>query len=299
MVVLLRVGWHYLKENPMSSPIHLVRRFPISAFAVLACLFGWAVYAVAALGLGNNPENTPLGPALAALVVTSCQGRAALRAWGRSLRSWAASPWLYLLAVGAPIFLHVSIVLANHLLGAPLPTGAQLGAWPEVPVTFLAMLVLVGLGEEAGWTAFAAPILLRRFGLFGAFAVLAPLRILWHLPLVITGHMPLAIAVLANAGFQLIVLLMLQHPRGSWTLAAVWHATVNAFGGAFFFTMVTGTDRDHLDLLLGFVYALAGALALLAYLVTGRGQDLNGEELTMNLPDNAPATPTATTVSPR
>lgn len=282
----------------MSSPVQLVRRYPISAFALLACLFGWSVYGLAAVGLGTNPENTPLGPALAALVVTSCQGRAALRGWGRSLRSWAASPKLYLLAVGAPIVLHVSIVFVNHLLGAPLPTGAQLGAWPDVPVTFLAMLVLVGLGEEAGWTAFAAPILLRRFGLLGAFAVLAPLRILWHMPLVITGDMPLVVAILGNAGFQLIVLLMMRHRRGSWTLAAVWHATLNAFGGAFFFSMVTGPDRDRLDLLLGLVYALAGALALLAYVVTGRSHNEDAE-LPTDLPDTAPTSAPATTTSPR
>jgi membrane protease YdiL (CAAX protease family) len=265
---------------------------------LLACLFGWSVYGLAAVGLGTNPENIPLGPALAALVVTSCQGRAALRGWGRSLRNWAASPWLYLLAVVAPLLLDVSIVLVNHLLGAPLPTGAQLGAWPEVPVTFLAMLVLVGLGEEAGWTAFAAPILLRRFGLLGAFAVLAPLRILWHMPLVITGHMPLSIAVLANAGFQIIALLMLQHRRGSWTLAAVWHASVNAFGATFFFSMVTGPDRDRLDLLLGLVYALAGALALLAHLIAGRRHNEEAEPTT-GLPEMAPTSATATASSSR
>jgi hypothetical protein len=257
----------------MSTPTQLVRRYPISAFALLACLFGWLVYGLAALGIGTNPENMPLGPAMAALVVTSCQGREALSAWGRSLRRWVASPWLYLLAVGAPVFLHVSIVLVNHLLGAPLPSAAQLGEWPEVPVTFLAMLILVGLGEEAGWTAFAAPILLRRFGLIGAFGVLAPLRILWHVPLMITGEMPLVVGILGNAGFQLIVLQMLRHHRGAWTLAAVWHATLNAFGGAFFFSMVTGADRDRLDLLLGLVYALAGAVTLLPYLRGGRGQN--------------------------
>ncbi len=254
----------------MSTPIALIRRYPISAFAVLACLFGWLPYILVVLGFGTNPENVPLGPAMAALVVTSCQGREALFAWGRSLRRWSASPWLYLLAVAAPIALHVSIVLANHLLGAPLPTSVQLGDWPEVPVTLLAMLVLVGLGEEAGWTAFAAPVLLRRFGLLGAFGLLAPLRILWHLPLVLTGNMPIIVAVLGNAGFQLIVLQMMRHRRGSWTLAAVWHATLNAFGGAFFFSMVTGPDLDRLNILLALVYALAGVAAVIPYLLSGR-----------------------------
>ena len=246
----------------MYALVHLVRRYPLTAFAVLACVFGWLVYGLAAVGLGTNPENMPLGPAIAALVVTSCQGGGALRAWGRSLRRWAASPWLYILAVGAPIVLHVSIVLVNHLLGAPLPTDTQLGAWPEVPVTFLAMLVLVGLGEEAGWTAFAAPVMLRRHGLLGAFAILAPLRILWHVPLMITGDMPLVVGILGNAGFQLVVLQLMRRSGGAWSLAAVWHATLNAFGGAFFFSMVTGPDRDRLDLLLALVYALVGLATL-------------------------------------
>ena len=246
----------------MTTPAQLVRRHPISAFALLACIFGWLPYELAAVGLASNPENLPLGPVAAALVVTSCQGRAALFAWGRSLRRWAASPWLYALAVGAPALLQVAIVLVNHQLGAPLPTAAQLGDWPEVPVTFLAMLVLVGLGEEAGWTAFAAPVLLRRFGFLGAFGVLASFRIFWHLPLMLTGDMPPVVGILGNAGFQLVVLLLVAHRRGSWTLAAVWHSVLNAFGNAFFFSMVVGADRDRLNVLLGLEYALVAVVAL-------------------------------------
>jgi membrane protease YdiL (CAAX protease family) len=267
----------------MTTPAQLVRRHPISAFAVLACLFGWMVYGLAAFGIFTNPENMPLGPFMAALVVTSCQGRQALRAYGRSLRHWVSSPWLYAVAIGAPVVLHVSIVLLNHVLGAPLPTSAQLGAWPEVPVTFLAMLVLVGLGEEAGWTAFAAPVLLRRSGLLGAFAVLASLRILWHLPLIVTGDMPVVMAILGNAGFQLLLLLVMQHRRGSWTHAAVWHATLNAFGGAFFFSMVTGADRDRLNLLLGLEYALVAVVAL-ALVVRGRRTPRPGSDLEADRP---------------
>lgn len=272
----------------MSALVHLIRRYPISAFATLACLFGWMVYGLAALNIGSNPENMPLGPAMAALVVTSCQGNGALRAWGRSLRRWAASPWLYVVALGAPIVLHVTIVLINHLLGAPLPTATQLGTWPEVPVTFLVMLVMVGLGEEAGWTAFAAPILLRRHGLLGAFAVLAPLRILWHLPLMIAGDMPLVVGILGNAGFQLIVLQLMRRSGGAWSLAAVWHAMLNAFGGAFFFAMVTGPDRDRLDLLLGLEYALVALVVLIPYLLRRRGHAM--DVLVDEEPFTAPAT---------
>ncbi len=269
----------------MYAPTQLVRRHPISAFAVLACFFGWLPYTCAAVGIGTNPENMPLGPVIAALLVASCQGREALFAWGRSLRRWAASPWLYALAIGAPALLQVAIVLVNHSLGAPLPTAAQLGGWPEVPVTFLAMLVLVGLGEEAGWTAFAAPVLLRRFGLLGAFGVLAPLRIFWHLPLIVTGDMPLVVGILGNAGFQLVVLLMLRHRRGSWTLAAVWHSVLNAFGNAFFFAMVVGADRERLSLLLGLEYAVVGVVALGLATLAGRRTRRPGPDLEVDRPD--------------
>ncbi len=269
----------------MTTPVQLVRRYPISAFAVLACLLGWLPYELAAVGIGGDPENSPFGPAVAALVVASCQGREALFAWGRSLRRWAASPWLYALALVAPALLQVAIVLVNHQLGAPLPTAGQLGDWPEVPVTFLAMLVFVGLGEEAGWTAFAAPVLLRRFGLFGAFGLLASMRIIWHLPLMLTGDMPLVVGILGNAGFQLVVLLLLRHRRGSWTLAAVWHAVLNAFGNAFFFAMVSGADRDRLNLLLGLEYALVGAVALTIFKLARRRRDEAGPDLEADEPD--------------
>jgi CAAX protease family protein len=240
----------------VSALAHLVRRYPIAAFMVLACLFGWCPYILAAVGIGTNPSNMPLGPVIAALIVTSVQGRAALFAWGRRLRRWAASPWLYLLAFASPIVINVFIVLVNHGFGAPLPTSSQLANWPEIFANLAIMLVMVGLGEEAGWTAFAAPALMRRHSLIGAFAVLAPMRIFWHVPLLLTGEMSWSIWLLGNAGFQLIVLQLMRKSGGAWSLAAVWHATLNATGGGFVFTMVSGEDNARLGTLLAVVYAL-------------------------------------------
>ncbi len=108
--------------------------------------------------------------------------------------------------------------------------------------------------------------------LWGAFAVLAPLRIFWHLPLTITGDMPLVIGLLGNAGFQLIVRQMMRHRGGAWTHAAVWHAMLNAFGGAFFFTMVTGADKDRLGTLLALVHVFVALLTLVPALLR-RGRD--------------------------
>ncbi len=146
-----------------------------------------------------------------------------------------------------------------------MPTVEQLASWPNVPITFLAMIVLVGLGEEGGWTAFAAPLLLRRHGLLTAWALLAGLRILWHVPLVLIGEMTWGIALVGNGAFQLLLLLLMSARGYRWSIAAVWHATLNAFGGAFFFSMVTGVDQVRLGYLLAGAYALLAAVALAVF----------------------------------
>ena len=111
----------------MSALARIVRTYPITVFAVLACLFGWGIFIAAGLGLGSHPDNMPLGPLFAALVVVSCQGRKELFAWGRRLRRWGAAPKWYAVAVLTPIAVHVVDVLVNHWFGAALPTAAQLG----------------------------------------------------------------------------------------------------------------------------------------------------------------------------
>jgi len=253
----------------MTNPIRLVRDHPMVSFAVLACLFGWWRYIAAAFGLGSDPGNSPLGPGLAALVVVACQGRASLATWWRRLRNWRASPAWYALAVLVPLGVHLVIVLVNHGFGAPPPTTDQLSHWPELPVIFVVNLVFIGIGEEAGWTAFAAPLLLRRQGLLGAWAILAAVRILWHLPLMLTGNSGWVMGIVGNAAFQLI-LLQLFRGSGQWSLAAVWHATLNTFGGSFFTAMVTGADQARYGLLLSAIYSLLAIVAL----VLGRHHDM-------------------------
>jgi CAAX protease family protein len=248
----------------MSAVANLIRRYPISSFMVLACIVGWLPYALEAVGIGTNAENLPLGPVVATIIVTSVQGREALRSWASRLRRWTASPWLYAVAFASPILLNVVIVATNHLFGAPLPTSSQLGHWPEIFVNLLVMIVMVGLGEESGWTAFVAPVVMRRHSLLGAWVVLASMRISWHLPMLISGDMQWVIWIFGNAGFQLIVLQLMRKSGGAWSLAAVWHAALNATGGAFVFTMVTGADKDRLSTLLGVGYALIALGTLVA-----------------------------------
>ena len=243
---------------------NIVRVYPILSFVVLACLFGWARFIAAFFGLGSNPGGLPFGPIVAAVIVTACQGRTELRSWGRRLRSWRVAPKWYLIAFLVPAALHFLNVLVNHALGAPLPTLAQLAEFPSALATFVVLLVLIGIGEEAGWIAFAAPILLRRHGLLVAWILASAMRILWHLPLMLTGDLPWLLGTVGNAAFTMVLLLVFTASGGNWTLAAVWHASLNTFGSSFLFLMVTGQDKARLGILLAVAYAVVATIWYLA-----------------------------------
>ena len=175
------------------------------------------------------------------------------------------SPRWYLLALLVPATVTLLLVTVNHGFGAPWPTSDQLAEWPDAVGSFVAMLIFVGIGEEAGWMAFAAPILLRRHGLLTAFVFSAGMRILWHLPLMLTGDLTWTLGVAGNAGFTLVMLVVLSASGGRWSLVAVWHAMLNATGGMFFFRMVTGEDKARLGVLLSCTYVLLGAAAYVAW----------------------------------
>ena len=243
------------------SAREVVRRYPVLSFVALACLFGWVIWIAIFLSGGSGGGNLPIGPIVAALIVASCQGRDALRAWARRLRSWRAAPRWYLLALLGPIALHVLIVLVNGGLGAPLPTSDQLADWWQVPGMFVVLLVLVGIGEEAGWTAFLAPILLRRHGLLTAWAIASVIRIVWHIPVMLSGDLPLVLGIVGNAAFSMVLMALLVVRGGNWCLAAVWHSMLNSAGYSFLFTMVSGADHSRLSLLMAAEYALVAVFA--------------------------------------
>ena len=236
---------------------------PITAFTILACAFGWVLYIAAALGVPLSPGTLPLGPIIAAAIVAAMMGRPELKKWARGLLALRASPAWYAVAVVAPVAIVILAVLANYALGAPLPTASQLAEWPDLLATLAFFLVLIGIGEEAGWTAFAAPRLLDRHPFLTAWMMLSAIRVTWHLPLMLSGDLPWSLGIGGNAAFQLLVLWIFLRSGRVWFLAAIWHAMLNTTGGTFFFQMVQGEDQSRLALLMTAGYIIAAAAVLL------------------------------------
>jgi len=232
--------------------------YPLAIYAVLACLFGWGFVIADLLGAGIDGGMFPLGPGIAAALVSLALGRPGLRRWGTALARFKTAPGWYLLAAIGPIVLVVILVLGNRALGAPLPTAEQLRVWRELGPTFVSILIAIGIGEEAGWTAFAAPRLLERHSFIKAWLVLATIRTIWHLPLMLDGDLPVIIGVGGNFGFQLVVL-WLYRRTGVWFLAAIWHTVHNVVSGSFVFPMFEGADKARLGVLLVIGYGLLAA----------------------------------------
>ena len=247
----------------MTSPFRPLARFPLTAFASLACGFGWIFTVAHALGADLTPNQFPLGPIIAAAIVAAGLGRSGLREWGRRLSRLRASPGWYLFALLAPVVIVVGAVFVNAAFGAPLPTAAQLRGWTDHGPEFLGILVAIGIGEEAGWTAFATPLLLARHRFLQAWLVLGAVRSLWHLPLMLQGDLSWTLGIGGNFAFQLLLLWMYRR-TGVWFLAALWHAALNTVGGSFLFRLVAGDDQARLGLLMvaGYWLVVLGVLVL-------------------------------------
>src|SRR4051794_21572909 len=70
----------------------------------------------------------------------------------------------------------------------------------------------------------------------------------------------------------MILLQLFYLSGGRWSLAAVWHATLNTFGGSFFTAMVIGADQVRYGLLLSGSYTLLAIFAAFLATIAGRTQ---------------------------
>jgi hypothetical protein len=123
--------------------------------------------------------------------------------------------------------------------------------------------------EEPGWTAYALPALQTRFarrpyGLLKASLIMGGLRGLWHLPMVIYGHIPWFDALLFSFALQFIITWLYNRTRGGLQVVMLTHLASNILGGAIMVQLFTGRDRT-------LYYAIFVATAcLVAVLLTAR-----------------------------
>lgn len=177
----------------------------------------------------------PHGPALAAvIVVAATAGRRGLAEFWRGLTRWRVAWQWYLIGPAIIAGYHSLGIAAALLLGARLagtPALLSAGVWLE-------LLLAGGQWEEPGWTGYALPALLDRFG--GRrngfwIAVLAAgfARAVWHLPLFLYGHIPWFDVFVFSFAFQALIAWLYVRSGGSVPVVFVFHFASNVLGSVF------------------------------------------------------------------
>lgn len=248
--------------QPTSGFLRAVRanvtRRPLAAYLVLAYAVSWGWWwplSVAAepVRAGTGwPTHLPglLGPAIAAAVVTALtEGRSGLARLGARCARVTVGGWWWAVVALAAVGGGAAVVT-----GTQERVGAELASWtayPGVPAGWgpwlgMALVLLVnGVGEEAGWRGFAVERLAARRSLLTTAVWVAAAWGVWHLPLffVLASFREFGVggvigwATGLTAGSIVLAWLYLRGGR-SVLLVAVWHTLFNytsatpAAGGA-------------------------------------------------------------------
>jgi membrane protease YdiL (CAAX protease family) len=212
-----------------------VRRHPLATFVVLAYALSWWPV------LPFQGKLFPQGVFLAALIVLAVtEGRPGVGALVRRLGHWRVGFGWYGIALGLPFAVHVLTGILTVLLGAPVPTLAQLPDWSALALTVLLLLVVGGQWEEPGWRGYAQPRLEAGRSALAAALLLGVIGIGWHLPLMLTGLIPWSELLVIPALF-IVWAWAYNSTGGSLLIAVLFHLSSN-LAGALVPSLFVGSD---------------------------------------------------------
>ncbi len=209
-----------------------------------------------------NPESAPVipvGPSIAAVIVVGwVYGRQGLRALLRSTVDWRIGRWWWGAAI--PLAVAVSAAVLAVTAGAPVPQTADLAmAATAALITLPIVLVINGpLGEELGWRGYLLPYFLRRHSPITATALLIPIWVGFHLPLMITNPSRYGLWwALSLAGMAFTMTWLQVRSGGSVLLAIVFHTVANLATPAAI-QLFDGADRSLVWQLSAVLWVLTG-----------------------------------------
>jgi membrane protease YdiL (CAAX protease family) len=246
----------------MKSISQFINRYELISYFFLAYLFAWIFYPLIAVSPVYGLPGL-FAPAVAAIIVTGAKGgRPEIGRLLRKLAIWRVSFIWYVVALGLPVLLSISVALLGRFFGgSPVIELA--------PITPLALIVFVlVVGEELGWRGYAQPQLEKRFLPLIAAVVLGVLWGFWHLPnFFIPGlphyEIPLPAFGMYTIGLSVLAAWLLKHTHQSVLIATLMHGSTNTFG-----FLTPGLDTAARWWLIGGAYAITAFVIAVIY---GRG----------------------------
>jgi len=258
----------------------LVRRYPVTAFFVLACALSWWPWILYSVGLSPTPI-VGVGPFLAALLVLALtEGKSGVMGLLRRMVRWRVGLQWYAVALLLPIVVILAAAALNvFLLGAQRTSSvADLGGWSSFLLLFLLSLLIPGLAgtwEEPGFRGYALPRLQFRYSALIASLILGVLWAFWHLPFVVTGEHIWIDATLFIIEWSIVYTWLFNNAKGSVLIVMLFHAMNNTFSSAFESQMFSGADSVNQAWLR---LALWGVVAIVLVIVYG-SQNLSRKHL--------------------
>lgn len=234
-------------------------------FFALAFPLSWYPWLIA-LARGSSTGPNPLGPFVAALIVTAIAYRwAGVKELLKRIVRWRVGVSSWLVAIGLPIVIcAISAAIAGGVATDPLKITPV--RWQDVVERFLFIFLFIGLGEEPGWRGYALPELQQRHSPFKATVILAAIWAVWHLPLMGTEFKPAIIPafLIGLFGTSFVQTWLFNRSNGSVLLQMVLHATVNTLGAGLVFAWFSPRDVEMLWWINGALWLAAGLTAFFA-----------------------------------
>src|SRR5262245_22954167 len=123
-----------------------MRKHPLILFFALTYVFSWYGWAFRLAGVSQSGGLNPLGPLVAALIVTATTERwAGVKTLLASIVRWRVSIGWYAVAFLLPIAIASLAAGIVWLLGTPRPNPTQIAAWREIPDRFIFVFLFIGL----------------------------------------------------------------------------------------------------------------------------------------------------------
>jgi membrane protease YdiL (CAAX protease family) len=215
-----RPAWSSGKEGQVTSQESFIKRQPVLWYYIFVFAISWGGILLALgpggfLGITATPETqlmvggpiSLLGPSISGILMTGLiYGRAGLRRLLARLLKWrvGAGWWAFALLL-API-LNTAVLLALGKTPAIVTAGDKVG----LLLSGIGFGLVVPFFEEIGWTGFATPELLKRFGVLATGLIMGVLWGLRHFP---TFYASAWASVSPPPGLMALVLLFLADPR--------------------------------------------------------------------------------------
>jgi hypothetical protein len=245
----------------VSAITALVKRHTLVAFFVLAYGLSWGFYLLSATWPAF-PFLFPFGSVIAAIIVASVtRGREGLRdLLSRCLR-WRVGLRWYVAALLVPVVIGLAVVGLNILLGAPMPTSAQLGPWYSLFLLFPMALIDAPLQENSGWHGYAMPRFPASRSALTNTLILGVLLAGWHAPLALAGG-AIAVPYLITTVLSAVVTNWVYYNARQSALIAILYHTAGNTMGLYFSSMLSGPDLTRYFWLLAAVNCVVAVVVV-------------------------------------